>query len=355
MYRLARPLLFRSDPEKIHDQTLDALAWCSRHPGALRLLEWFFAVSDPRLNVKAFGLDFANPLALAAGMDKNARAIPAWAALGFGAVELGTITAEAQEGNVRPRLFRLEADDALINRMGFNNEGADSVAARLAALGEARPEVLRVGLNVGKSRSAPLEAATQDYARSLARLWPHADYLVLNVSSPNTPGLRQLQAREPLEELLAFVQSLARRDPRPVLLKIAPDLSDAALADICELAGQYGLAGLIATNTTVSRSGLTRDPAEAGGLSGLPLRRRSLQVLRFLRQHTDLPLISAGGVWNAQDVIDRLRAGAVQVQLFTGYVYGGPGLVTRILRELLLEVEREQLAGVQELIDSDNR
>jgi dihydroorotate dehydrogenase len=353
MYRLARPYLFRSDPEKIHDRTIGALAWCSDHPGALRLLEAMFQVADPRLHVRAFGLDFANPLALAAGMDKNARAVPAWAALGFGAVELGTVTAEAQEGNPKPRLFRLEADEALINRMGFNNEGAGAVAARLAALGAARPKELRVGINVGKSRSAPLEEASRDYESSLKRLWPHADYLVLNVSSPNTPGLRQLQAREPLEELLALARSLAQADPRPVLLKIAPDLSDAELADICELAERHDLAGLIATNTTISRAGLTRDPGESGGLSGLPLRHRSLEVLRFLRQHSRLPLVSVGGVRNASDVIERLRAGAVQVQLYTGYVYNGPGMVGSILRELLFELEREQLASVQQLIGSE--
>jgi dihydroorotate dehydrogenase len=351
MYRLARPLLFRSEPEKIHDQTLDALAWCSEHPGALRLLEWFFSVNDPRLKVNAFGLDFVNPLALAAGMDKNGRAAPAWAALGFGAVELGTVTAVAQQGNPQPRLFRLPEDEALINRMGFNNAGAEALALKLAALGESRPPALRVGVNVGKSRSAPLEAAAPDYAASLEQLWPHADYLVLNVSSPNTPGLRQLQSRQPLEQLLAQAQ----QTPKPVLLKSAPDRSDAELLDVCELAAQYDLAGLIATNTTVSRKGLSADTAEAGGLSGLPLRRRSLEVLRFLRRHSGLPLVSAGGVWNARDVIERLRAGAVQVQLFTGYVYNGPGMIRAVLRKLLLEVEREGLTGVQQLIDSDNR
>lgn len=354
MYSLLRPLLFRQDAETIHERTLDLLAWCSRHPGVLRLLESFLMFRDPRLEVSAFGLNFLNPLALAAGMDKNARALPAWAALGFGAVEAGTVTARAQEGNPLPRLFRLPGDLALINRMGFNNEGAAAVAQRLEQLGEERPAGLRLGLNVGKSLSTPLADAAADYAESLQLLWPHADYLVLNVSSPNTPGLRELQAREPLKELLSLTRSLAVDAPKPVLLKIAPDLSEEALADICSLAEQYGLAGLIATNTTLSRSGLLHDPQEAGGLSGVPLRARSLEVLRFLRRESSLPLVSVGGVWDSRDVISRLRAGAVQVQLYTSYVYNGPGLIKRILQDLLAELEREDLT-LAELIGSDAR
>lgn len=359
MYRLLRPALFRLEAEIAHDLTLSALSWCADHPGALRLMEWSLRRRDPRLRTEAFGLEFANPLGLAAGLDKNARAVPSWAALGFGTAEIGTVTAVQQDGNPQPRMFRLKRDAALINRMGFNNDGATTVAARLALLGAAddrdaaRPAGFPVGVNIGKSRIASLDEAAADYRESLALLLPHADYIVLNVSSPNTPGLRQMQERERLRELLAIAREAVATAPKPVLLKIAPDLGDADLSDICALAEEFGIAGIVATNTTISRDGLSADPGEAGGLSGLPLRERSLAVLRFLRRNTRLPLVSVGGVWSPLDVVTRLRAGASLVQIYTSYIYQGPGLVKRMLDGVLRELEREGAASVGDLIGLD--
>ncbi len=359
MYRLLRPLLFRLDAERAHEFTLESLAFLSRHPGLLRLSSWLWRTDDPRLETEVLGLRFSNPLLLAAGMDKNGVAVPAWAALGFGGAELGTVTMLPQEGNPQPRLFRLPADGGIINRMGFNNDGAEAVARRLSSLGSAadpeaaRPARLTVGINVGKSRVRTLEEAGDDYRASLQLLWPHADYLVLNVSSPNTPGLRQLQEHGRLSELLAVTSELQLLGRKPVLLKIAPDLSEEALADICQLAGQYDLAGLVATNTTISRDGLREDPDEQGGLSGRPLSARSLAVLRFIRARTDLPLISAGGIWTVQDAIDRLRAGASLLQVYTSFIYKGPGFTGRLLRGLLREVEREGVASVSDLVGLD--
>lgn len=353
MYRLLRPLIFRLEAERAHELTLDSLAFASRHPALLRLLAWLFAADDARLALTAFGLEFRNPLLLAAGMDKNAVAVPAWDALGFAGAEVGTVTLRPQPGNPRPRLFRLPADQAVINRMGFNNEGADAVAARLSSLRPVRPARLQLGVNVGKSLAAELSEAAPDYRGSLERLWPHADYIVLNVSSPNTPGLRQLQEQSRLAELLELTLQLREQSERPVLLKIAPDLTEEDLRDICRLAESYALSGLIATNTTVKRDGLSSDPAEAGGLSGRPLRRRALAVLRFLRAETELPLVAAGGIMTPADAVERLRAGADLLQLYTGYVYGGPGLLRRINRAILNELEREGLSSVTELTGLD--
>lgn len=357
MYRLLRPLFFRLDAERAHDLTISSLARSSRHPGALTLLRAAFTVRDPRLEVSAFGLRFPNPVGLAAGMDKDARALPAWDALGFGHAELGTVTALPQPGNPRPRLFRLPDDEALLNRMGFNNEGAEAVAARLAS-GEreakgAELAAFRIGINVGKSRAVPLERALDDYARSLGTLWEHADYLVLNVSSPNTPGLRELQARGPLGELLALTDELVERAPKPVLVKVAPDLPLEGLEAIVELTAAHRVAGLIATNTTVSREGLSRDPGEAGGLSGRPLAPLALAALRYLRANSALPIVSVGGIMGPRDAVARIRAGASLVQLYTGYVYRGPGLVRAILRALVAEIEREGLQGAEQLIGLD--
>ena len=360
MYGLLRPFLFRLPAETAHDLTIRSLAFASRHPGLLRLLQLFSGFRDERLHTDVLGLGFENPLLLAAGLDKNAACVPAWAALGFGGAEVGTVTHQAQEGNPRPRLFRLPEDAALINRMGFNNEGAEAVRARLSALGSAadpeaaRPARLPVGINVGKSRDAPLDAAAADYEASLSRLWPYADYVVLNVSSPNTPGLRQLQERGPLVELLGLAASLQETEGRkPVLLKIAPDLGDPGLADICVLAEEYGLAGIIATNTTIGRDGLRVDPGEAGGLSGRPLAARSLEVLRFLRARTDLPLVSAGGVDGPREAVARLRAGASLLQVYTALIYRGPGLLKDILAGIVRELEREGLSSVGELTGLD--
>lgn len=359
MYDLLRPILFRLDAERAHDLTMAGLSLASRSPGLLRAMSWLWRRDDPRLKVDAFGLSFSNPLGLAAGMDKDARAVPAWAALGFGSAEVGTVTALPQEGNPRPRLFRVKDDLALINRMGFNNAGARAAADRIRQLGDAadsgsrRPAGLRLGINVGKSRARDLTEAAADYRESLELVWELADYIVLNVSSPNTPGLRQLQERGPLVELLGITAELQTRAPRPVLLKIAPDLTDDALLDICSIADGHGLSGIIATNTTISREGLSADPQEQGGLSGLPLRERSAEVLRVLRSATDLPLVSAGGIWSGSDAVARIRAGASLLQVFTPFVYRGPALLGEMRRALLSEVEREGVASVQDLIGMD--
>ena len=351
MYRLTRPFLFRLEPERAHDVAVDALAWSSRHPAALRALQAAYAVRDPRLRTHAFGLEFPNPVGLAAGMDKNAVAVPAFAALGFGAVEIGSVTAEPQPGNPQPRMFRLPEDEAIVNRMGFNNAGAAAAAERLAKLRARGAARVPVGANVGKSRSAPLELAQEDYARSLRAVWPHADYLVVNVSSPNTPGLRDLQHEHALHGLLQLVSTLRMELPaRPVLLKIAPDVGGRALDVIVQAAEAHGVDGLVATNTTVARTGLRSDPGEAGGLSGRPLAERSLELLIAIRARSDLPVVSVGGIASAEDVLARLRHGASFVQVYTALVYRGPGLAGAICRDLLGIIEREGAADLADLV-----
>lgn len=338
VYSLVKPLLFRQDPEAIHDLVMAGLEFARHHRPLLQLIGAFCEVRDARLGTEAFGLYFPNPVGLAAGMDKNARAVPVWPALGFGFVEIGSVTALAQPGNPKPRLFRLPEDKALINRMGFNNQGAEAVANRLRALQREHEKLpVPLGINLGKSKATPLEQAPQDYLQSLAALWEHGDYFAVNVSSPNTPGLRRLQDGERLEELLAAVTGFAKSQaqPKPILLKIAPDLTWEQLDGILGLAGRYQLAGIIATNTTVGREGLKTPVDEAGGLSGRPLQKRSLEVLRYLREHTALPVVSVGGVFTARDVLERLEAGAVLVQIYTSLIYEGPTLLRRLCHGLL--------------------
>ena len=349
-YRTVRPLLYRLEPERAHHLVMTGLAAASRNAGALASLRALYALRDPRLEVRAFGLTFPNPVGLAAGLDKDAVAVPALAALGFGSVEVGSVTALAQPGNPAPRLFRLVADEALVNRMGFNNEGADALARRLAAWRERGP-LPPIGVNVGKSRVVPVVDAVSDYDASLRAVWDVADFLVLNVSSPNTPDLRRLQDREPLTALLRHARGLQDElGPRPLLLKIAPDLSDAALEEVAAVAGDEGVAGLIATNTTVARPDLVSERAgETGGLSGRPLARRSLEVLRVLRAATPLPIVSVGGVFDARDAIERLEAGADLLQLYTAMIYLGPGVVKRILRGVVDELARRGCAHVSDL------
>ncbi len=339
MYALAKPLLFKRDPEEIHDLVMKGLAWSSRHPGALRLIDIFCNYKDERLNVPLFGLDFPNPIGLAAGFDKNARAINSWAAMGFGFVEIGSVTQHAQDGNPKPRLFRLPQDEAIINRMGFNNAGADAIAQKLERLFKSwgKPKV-PLGINLGKSKITPLEDAPQDYLYSLAKLWPYGDYFVINVSSPNTPGLRKLQDRESLEVLLKAVTEFANLQElaKPMLLKIAPDLSFEQADEILSLVESYTLAGLIATNTTIGRENLVSKIDEAGGLSGKPLKTMSLDWLKYLRkQNQTLPIISVGGIGSVKDVYERLEAGANLVQLYTSLIYEGPFLLKKLNKGLI--------------------
>lgn len=328
---MVRPALFRlggGDAETAHEWTLRRLATLAGRPAALALLRARYGVSAPR---RVFGVEFPNPVGLAAGMDKDGRALPAWPALGFGFVEVGTVTAHAQPGNPRPRLFRLPASRAVINRMGFNNAGAEALARRLAALG--RPLGVPLGISLGKSKVTPLDEAVEDYLASYRALRGYGDYFAVNVSSPNTPGLRTLQDREHLDALLGVLVG-----DRPILVKIAPDLTDQAIAELLRVCLDRGAAGVIATNTTLRRDGLAAADAgraaEAGGLSGRPLTERAREVVRFVHRETAgaLPVIGVGGILDADDAARMLDAGASLVQLYTGFIYGGPALVRAAAR-----------------------
>ena len=333
MYRALR----RVPAETAHEVALRLIRAAGVVPGAADALRRVLGPRDPVLRVRALGLDFPGPLGLAAGFDKDARGVPVLGALGFGFVEVGTVTARAQPGNPRPRLFRLMADRAIVIRMGFNNHGAAAAAARLR---RSRKRVI-VGVNIGKTRAVPEDEAVADYAASARAVAGVADYVVVNVSSPNTPGLRDLQATARLKPLLVAVRDAldtgALEARVPLLVKIAPDLADEDVDAIADLAVELGLDGIIATNTTISRSGLVSPEAEvaaagAGGLSGPPLRERSLVVLRRLRERAGdrLVLVAAGGIETADDAWERLAAGATLVQAYTGFVYGGPFWPRRI-------------------------
>ncbi|MEZ4392363.1 MAG: quinone-dependent dihydroorotate dehydrogenase [Polyangiales bacterium] len=350
MYPLARRALFSLDAERAHELVGLGLRALHRAPALRALVRAAVAPPpDPRLAVRCLGLSFANPLGVAAGFDKDAVMYNALGALGFGAVEVGTVTALAQPGNPRPRLFRLPDDGALLNRMGFNNAGAEAAARSIEAH---RPRGLVLGVNLGKSKAAPLELARDDYRESAARLGPLADYLVINVSSPNTPGLRALQSVEALEGVITAVrEALAGRDV-PLLVKIAPDLADEDVDAVADLAVSLGIAGVVATNTTVRRDGL-RDPEAAralgdGGVSGAPVRARATAVVRRVhrRARGRLTVIGVGGVRDANDAWEKIAAGASLVQVYTGFVYEGPGAARRILEGLVTRMERE---GVPEL------
>lgn len=358
-YRIFRSFLFLLAAETAHRLTLFLLRAFAALPGALALLRALFSRPDPRLRLSALGLDLRSPLGLAAGLDKDAEVFDAFGALGFGFVEVGTVTALAQPGNPRPRLFRLPRDRALLNRMGFNNHGAAAAARRLS-----KPRRTLVGANIGRSKLTPNDGAVADYVTSAELLGAHADYLVINVSSPNTPALRELQAVDQLRPLIRGVQqALERAAPSrhvPLLLKVAPDLHDDDLDAIADLSLELGIDGIIATNTTIGRDGLTTPEAEvralgAGGLSGAPLRERSLQVLRRLRRRvgTRLVLVAAGGIETAEDAWQRLCAGASLVQVYSALVYEGPGLPGRIARGLAERVTQAGLSNVAEAIGSD--
>lgn len=345
LYRqLLRRALFRLDAETAHHLAMWMLTACTGSRAGLELLRGVAGVSDDKVLTRTvFGVRFPNPVGLAAGFDKDGVALRAWAALGFGFIEAGTLTPRPQPGNPRPRMFRLPAQRGLINRLGFNNHGAPAAAARFAALRAAGqwPGV-PVGINLGRNKDTPNEDAAADYVRGLETLHGFADYFALNVSSPNTPGLRGLQNRDELDALLSAVQAANRAragaGPRtPVLLKIAPDLEWSQIEEILDLATRHGLAGIIATNTTVSRDALppnTRHAAEAGGLSGAPLRARATAVVRFLAERGRLPVVAVGGVADAASAREKLDAGASLVQIYTGFIYGGPTLVPEICRGL---------------------
>ncbi|HEX6290265.1 MAG TPA: quinone-dependent dihydroorotate dehydrogenase [Herpetosiphonaceae bacterium] len=357
MYRRAiYPVLQRFDAERSHEAVLRLLTVTERSPQVRRLLRRLVAYNDPRLQVELWGLRFANPLGLAAGLDKNAVAVQTWGALGFGHVEVGTVTPLPQPGNPRPRMFRLPADRALINRMGFPGQGALAVRARLQRLSRDRP---LVGVNIGANK-ASVEAgrAVDDYTHALAQLSAYADYVTINISSPNTARLRELQGRDALESLVR--QVVAQRDQmavrKPLLIKIAPDLAPADLDDISAVCLTSGVDGIIATNTTIDRQTTLREAAreEAGGLSGVPLRERATDIVRYLYTHTQgrLPIIGAGGVFGAADVFEKLAAGASLVQVYTGFVYEGPLLARRINRDLARLLQEHGLTSIAQVTGS---
>jgi dihydroorotate dehydrogenase len=336
MYKLLiRPLFFLFDPEKIHYFTFSLVRLTSKIPGFSSIFRSLYLVNDKRLETEVFGLKFKNPVGLAAGFDKDAKLYKELSDFGFGFIEIGTLTPKGQEGNPKKRLFRLKEDSAIINRMGFNNGGVLQAVERL----KANNGVL-IGGNIGKNKVTPNEEATSDYEICFDALYDYVDYFVVNVSSPNTPNLRALQDKKPLTELLQTLQNknLAKPKQKPILLKIAPDLTDEQLQDIIDIVAVTKIAGVIATNTTIARDGLqSNNKIEMGGLSGKPLTKRSTEVIRFLSEKSNkaFPIIGVGGIHSADDAIEKLEAGASLVQLYTGFIYEGPALVKAINKKIL--------------------
>jgi dihydroorotate dehydrogenase len=342
MYRLIiRPILFLLDPEKVHYISFSSIKFLSKI-GLSGIFKSMFLIDDKRLERELFGLKFKNPVGLAAGFDKNAVLYNELSNFGFGFVEIGTLTPKPQEGNPKKRLFRLKADKAIINRMGFNNNGVFDAVEKLK-----KEHKVLIGGNIGKNKITPNNEAIKDYLICFDALFDHVDYFVVNVSSPNTPGLRELQDKEPLMALLNELQlensKLSKRKEtlrKPILLKIAPDLTESQLLDIIEIVDKTKIDGVIATNTTISRENLKSHALlaeEAGGLSGAPLKNRSTEVIRFLAQKSNksFPIIGVGGIHSAEDAIEKLEAGADLIQLWTGFVYEGPGLVKKINKAIL--------------------
>ncbi len=350
LYAFLRPLLFTLEPERAHRLALGLLR-------LLQVLSWQKPLSEKRLAQNLWGLHFPNPVGLAAGLDKDAEAPLVWSALGFGFAELGTVTARAQEGNSRPRVFRLRKDGAIINRMGFPSLGAEAVSRRLCQL--SRRPVVPLGLNIGKSRMVPLEEAEADLEQSLELLFPFADYFVLNVSSPNTPGLRKLEQPERLGRLLEALKKQNRTlssegglAPRPLLVKVSSDLEPEALLEMARVARAAGADGFVAANTTVARPPLCSGISEEGGLSGKPLARRATETVRslFLATEGRLPIVGVGGIFSAEDAYEKILAGASLVELYTGLVYQGPFLPRRIVRGLSRLLERDGFGHLEEAV-----
>lgn len=344
MYKLLiRPILFQFDPEKVHYFTFSLIRFVSKIPGFSWIFKSLYLVNDKRLETEVFGLKFPNPVGLAAGFDKNAVLYKELSNFGFGFIEIGTLTPVGQDGNPKKRLFRLKEDSAIINRMGFNNGGVKEAVEELK-----KNKGVLIGGNIGKNKLTPNENATQDYEICFEALFDYVDYFVVNVSSPNTPNLRELQEKEPLKQLLNTLQNknLAKPKQKPILLKIAPDLTDSQLLDIIEIVNETKIAGVIATNTTLSREGLqSANKIEMGGLSGKPLTNRSTEVIRFLsgKSNKSFPIIGVGGIHSAQDAIEKLEAGASLIQLYTGFIYEGPKLVKDINLEILKRKSQTKL------------
>ncbi|PTT00770.1 dihydroorotate dehydrogenase (quinone) [Pedobacter sp. HMWF019] len=342
MYRIIKPVFFQFDPEKVHHFVVKRLKWFNDYfPLGKTILRSSFDVNIKGLEREVFGIKFKNPVGLAAGFDKNGEYIEALSNLGFGFIEVGTVTPMPQPGNDKPRMFRLEEDQAIINRMGFNNKGVDTLAERLRILKKKDSSIV-IGGNIGKNKTTPNEEAVNDYIKCFDRLFDVVDYFVVNVSSPNTPGLRELQEKEPLTNLLKTLQDRNAKNgvSRPILLKIAPDLTNDQLNDIVEIVQTTGIAGVIATNTTIDRNGLYASETitkETGGLSGKPLTSRSTEVIRYLSQQSkgSFPIIGVGGIHSPEDAKEKLDAGASLIQLYTGFIYEGPGIIKRICKGLL--------------------
>jgi dihydroorotate dehydrogenase len=338
MYKLLiRPLFFCFDPEKIHYFTFSAIRFLNKIPGFSGLFKALYEVNDPRLEREVFGIKFKNPVGLAAGFDKDAKLYQELSNFGFGFIEIGTLTPVGQDGNPKKRLFRLKEDHAIINRMGFNNGGVQEAIVRLK-----KNKGVLIGGNIGKNKVTHNEEAVHDYEICFEALFPYVDYFVVNVSSPNTPNLRELQEKEPLKKLLQTLENntLQSTNHKPILLKIAPDLTDEQLLDIIEIVNETKIAGVIATNTTISREGLqSENKSEMGGLSGKPLSKRSTEVIRFLSEKSNksFPIIGVGGIHSAEDAMEKLNAGASLVQLYTGFIYEGPALVKAINKKILAQ------------------
>ncbi|MEO1049800.1 MAG: quinone-dependent dihydroorotate dehydrogenase [Bacteroidota bacterium] len=340
MYKLLiRPLLFLFDPEKVHHFTFNLIKTIYSVPGIKAFSKAIFNYKAENLQKEVFGIKFDNPVGLAAGFDKDAKLVDELATMGFGFIEIGTLTPKPQPGNDKPRLFRLKKDGGIINRMGFNNEGVYKAVRRL----KSRKSKIIVGGNIGKNKITDNEVASRDYETCFDQLYDVVDYFVVNVSSPNTPNLRELQEKEPLTKLLISVKdrSLSKPKPKPVLLKIAPDLTVGQLDDIIDIVKEVRIDGLIATNTTISREGLKAAPNQVeaigmGGLSGKPLKAHSTEIIKYLRKNLgeNFPIIGVGGIFNAEDALEKLQAGADLVQVYTGFVYEGPGMLKKINRKL---------------------
>jgi dihydroorotate dehydrogenase len=341
MYKsLIRPILFLFDPEKIHHFTFSFLEIVGSIPFAKKILTALYSIDDTKLERELFGIKFKNPIGLAAGLDKDAKLIDELACLGFGFIEIGTLTPKLQTGNDKPRLFRLPEDQALINRMGFNNEGVLAAVERL----KKRNSNIIVGGNIGKNKITPNDKAVDDYNYCFEALYPYVDYFVVNVSSPNTPGLRELQEKEPLKNLMLHVKQLSnsKDKSKPVLLKIAPDLTQSQLDDIIEISLATKTDGVIATNTTISHEDLTTSSETIskignGGLSGKPLAKKSTDVISYLRAKLgkDYPIIGVGGIMSPEDALEKIKAGADLIQVYTGFIYEGPGFVKSICKKLM--------------------
>ena len=336
MYKsIIRPILFRFDPERVHHFTFGSISFLNKIPGVSALIRSMYQLNNPKLEREVFGLKFKNPVGLAAGLDKDAKIYNELDNFGFGFIEIGTITPKPQIGNPKKILFSLKEDAGIINRMGFNNSGVEVAVQRLK-----KNKGVLIGGNIGKNKDTPNENAVEDYKICFHALYDYVDYFVVNVSSPNTPNLRELQDKEPLTQLLRTLQTLnqQKNQPKPILLKIAPDLTDEQLLDIIDIVSETKIAGVIATNTTISRDGLqSENKKETGGLSGQPLKHRSTEVIRFLHEksHGAFPIVGVGGIHSAEDAMEKLNAGASLVQIYTGFIYEGPKLIKAINKALL--------------------